>query len=126
MEIITAVGQALQQAGDMFWDVFWPLVLGFGLSAIVQALVSHRTMARLLGDDSPRSLTLATLFGASAVQAETTVIRRDAPDTVVVDRPSTESRTVERRESSDGCSSKTVTKENDLGDRKTVTKESCD
>jgi len=72
------------------------------------------------------ALTLATLFGASAVQAETTVIRRDAPDTVVVDRPSTESRTVERRESGDGCSSKTVTKENDLGDRKTVTKESCD
>jgi uncharacterized membrane protein YraQ (UPF0718 family) len=47
----------------MFWDVLWPLVLGFGLSAIVQVFVSHRTMARLLGDDSPRSLTLATLFG---------------------------------------------------------------
>ncbi|KQP73659.1 MULTISPECIES: hypothetical protein [unclassified Methylobacterium] len=72
------------------------------------------------------ALTLATLFGASAAQAETTVIRRDAPDTVVVDRPASESRTVERRESSDGCSTKTVTKENDLGDRKTVTKESCD
>ncbi|WP_264049212.1 hypothetical protein [Methylobacterium flocculans] len=72
------------------------------------------------------ALTLATLCGASAVQAETTVIRRDAPETVVVDRPSSESRTVERRESSDGCSSKTVTKENELGDRKTVTKESCD
>ena len=71
-------------------------------------------------------LTLATLAGASAAQAETTVIRRDAPDTVVVDRPSSETRTVERRESSDGCSSKTVTKENELGDRKTVTKESCD
>lgn len=72
------------------------------------------------------ALALATLAGASAAQAETTVIRRDAPDTVVVDRPSTETRTVERRESSDGCSSKTVTKENELGDRKTVTKESCD
>jgi hypothetical protein len=72
------------------------------------------------------AFTLATLFGATAVQAETTVIRRDAPDTVVVDRPSTETRTVERRETSDGCSSKTVTKENDVGDRKTVTKETCD
>src|ERR1700716_2966870 len=66
MEIFHALGQALQQAGDMFWEVLWPLVLGFGLSAIVQALVSHRTMARLLGDDSPRSLTLATLFGVAS------------------------------------------------------------
>ncbi len=66
MEIIHAIGQALQQAGDMFWEVLWPLILGFGLSAIVQALVSHKTMARLLGDDSPRSLTLATLFGVAS------------------------------------------------------------
>src|SRR5438105_1108090 len=50
----------------MFWEVLWPLVLGFGLSAIVQALVSHRTLARLLGDASPRSLTLATLFGVAS------------------------------------------------------------
>jgi uncharacterized membrane protein YraQ (UPF0718 family) len=41
-------------------------VLGFGLSAVVQALVSHRTLARLLGDASPRSLTLATLFGVAS------------------------------------------------------------
>ncbi|SFL07533.1 hypothetical protein [Methylorubrum salsuginis] len=71
------------------------------------------------------ALTLAGLTGASA---QTTVIERDAPDRVVVDRPATtSSTTVERREStSTGCSSKTVTKENDVGDRKTVTKESCD
>src|SRR5260221_7990233 len=50
----------------MFWDVPWPLVLGFGLSAIVQAVVSHRTLARLLGDASPRSLSLATLFGVAS------------------------------------------------------------
>jgi uncharacterized membrane protein YraQ (UPF0718 family) len=61
--IVTAVGQALKEAFNMSWEVLWPLVLGFTLSAIVQALASHKTMARLLGDDSPRSLTLATLFG---------------------------------------------------------------
>ena len=65
-QIAQAVGQALAQAFDMFWEVLWPLILGFGLSAIVQALVSHRTLGRLLGDDSPRSLTLATLFGAAS------------------------------------------------------------
>ena len=66
MEIINAVGQALVQAGDMFWEVLWPLVLGFALSAVVQALVSHKTMGRLLGDDSPRSLALAALFGVAS------------------------------------------------------------
>ena len=66
MIVVTAIWQALIAAFDMFWDVLWPLVLGFGLSAIVQALVSHRTLAKLLGDDSPRSLTLATLFGVAS------------------------------------------------------------
>jgi hypothetical protein len=66
VDILTALGQALREAFDMFWDVLWPLVLGFALSAIVQALVSHRTMAKLLGDDSPRSLTLASLFGIAS------------------------------------------------------------
>jgi uncharacterized protein len=66
MDILIAIGQALREAFNMSWEVFWPLVLGFGLSAGVQALVSHKTMARLLGDDSPRSLTLATLFGMAS------------------------------------------------------------
>jgi uncharacterized membrane protein YraQ (UPF0718 family) len=66
VEILSAVGDALSTAFDMFWQVLWPLVLGFGLSAIVQVFVSHRSMARLLGDDSPRSLTRATLFGIAS------------------------------------------------------------
>src|SRR5919206_1038639 len=66
MEILGALGDALRTAFAMFWEVLWPLVLGFGLSAAVQALVSHRSMARLLGDDSPRSLALATLFGIAS------------------------------------------------------------
>ncbi|KQP51751.1 hypothetical protein ASG40_05875 [Methylobacterium sp. Leaf399] len=70
--------------------------------------------------------TLLALAGASAAQAQTTIIERDAPDRVIVDRPASETRTIERRESADGCRSKTVTKENEDGDRKTVTKESCD
>lgn len=69
---------------------------------------------------------LLTVSGVAAAQAQTTIIERDAPDRVVVDRPASDSKTVERRETSDGCSSKTVTKENELGDRKSVTKESCD
>src|SRR2546421_9246926 len=64
--VLFAVGQALKEAFDMFWEVLWPLVLGFGLSAVVQALVSHRTLPGLLGDASPRSLTLARLFGVAS------------------------------------------------------------
>jgi uncharacterized membrane protein YraQ (UPF0718 family) len=64
--IIQAVLNALATAFDMLWEVFWPLALGFILSAIVQTLVSRRAVVRALGSDSPRSLALATLFGAAS------------------------------------------------------------
>ncbi len=70
--------------------------------------------------------TLIVALGTPLAQAQTTVIERDKPDTVVVDRPATESKTVTTHDHGDGCSSKTVSKENEVGDRKTVTKESCD
>src|SRR4030081_3470318 len=50
----------------MLWEVLWPLALGFILSAVVQTLVSRSAVARTLGSDSPRSLGLATLFGAAS------------------------------------------------------------
>src|SRR3989442_12945822 len=50
----------------MLWEVLWPLALGFILSAIVQTLVSRRAVERALGSDSPRSLALATIFGAAS------------------------------------------------------------
>jgi uncharacterized protein len=64
--IIQAVLNALATAFDMLWEVFWPLVLGFILSSIVQTLVSRRAVVRALGSDSPRSLALATVFGAAS------------------------------------------------------------
>ena len=66
MSVISGLSDALVMAFDMFWEVFWPLVLGFALSAVVQAVVSHRSMARLLGDESPRSLGFATIFGMAS------------------------------------------------------------
>src|SRR5919197_4122678 len=64
--LVMKVAEALWMAFGMFWEILWPLVLGFTLSAVVQAVVSHRQMARYLGDDSPRSLTFATLFGIAS------------------------------------------------------------
>jgi len=66
MDIVGAISDALKASFDMFWEVFWPLVLGFALSAAVQAVASHRSMARLVGDDSPRSLSFAALFGVAS------------------------------------------------------------
>jgi uncharacterized protein len=61
--MIGAVLHALRVAFAMLWEILWPLMLGFALSAAVQAFVSKRQMVRLLGDDSLRSVTLASLFG---------------------------------------------------------------
>ena len=58
--------QALSFAFAMFWEILWALVLGFALSAVVQAVVSKREMSRLLPDPSPKSLTKATLLGAAS------------------------------------------------------------
>jgi len=58
--------EALASAFDMLWQVFWPLVLGFLLSAVVQSLVSRRMVAAALGDASPRSLGIACLLGAAS------------------------------------------------------------
>ena len=66
MQIVHGVGQALLLAFSMFWDVLWPLALGFLLSAIIQTLVSTKTVAGLLGRDTPRSVLLASLFGAAS------------------------------------------------------------
>lgn len=66
MFVVRSLTDALIMAGDMFWEVFWPLVLGFALSGVVQAVVSHRSMGRLLGDDSPRALGFASVFGMAS------------------------------------------------------------
>src|SRR5580700_7334613 len=50
----------------MTWQITWALILGFGLSAVVQAVVRKSTVERLLGDDRPRTLVLATGFGAAS------------------------------------------------------------
>src|SRR2546425_10694592 len=50
----------------MTWEILWALVLGFLLTSIVQAVVSKRAIERLLPDDSPRSLAIATGLGAAS------------------------------------------------------------
>ncbi|TMD87400.1 MAG: permease [Chloroflexi bacterium] len=66
MFILNSIGQALQMAFFMFWEVLWPLALGFLISAVVQTVVSKQAIVRTLGRDDLRGATFATLFGAAS------------------------------------------------------------
>ena len=61
-----AIVRALSMAFAMGWEILWPLILGFTLSGIVQAVVSHGEMSRLLPDDRPRSIATALGLGAAS------------------------------------------------------------
>src|SRR5215510_14541861 len=64
--MINAVERALSVAFAMGWEILWPLILGFTLSGMVQAIVSHREMSRLLPDDRPRSIATALALGSAS------------------------------------------------------------
>src|SRR6202049_2962919 len=64
--ITSALFSAVSMAFAMGWEVLWALILGFALSAAVQAVVSHAEMSRLLPDDGPRSIAIATALGAAS------------------------------------------------------------
>jgi len=66
MPLVDAVLRALSFAFGMAWEITWALILGFLLSAVVQAVISKAEMTRLLPDDSPRHLVLATALGAAS------------------------------------------------------------
>jgi uncharacterized membrane protein YraQ (UPF0718 family) len=48
--LLSDLGDALSIAVSMLWEILWALILGFGLSAIVQTVVSKSEMTRLLPD----------------------------------------------------------------------------
>jgi uncharacterized membrane protein YraQ (UPF0718 family) len=66
INLINARGHALWMAFAMFWEILWPLILGFSLSGLVQAVVSKGEMSRLLPNDSPKSLAIACGLGAAS------------------------------------------------------------
>ena len=69
MEIFHSVswlGRSLYESAAMFWEVLWALVLGFGISAVLQVFVSKDRMTREFGRTSFRSVALATAFGGAS------------------------------------------------------------
>jgi uncharacterized protein len=82
---------ALSFSFGMFWEILWALILGFALSGAVQAVVSKREMRRLLPDDSPRTVAVATGLGAAssscsyaAVALARSLFRRGADFTAAI------------------------------------------
>jgi uncharacterized membrane protein YraQ (UPF0718 family) len=64
--VLPAIGHALELTGSMTWEILWALILGFALSAVVQAVVRRSTIVSLMGDDRPRTLAVAAGLGAAS------------------------------------------------------------
>jgi uncharacterized protein len=64
--VVNAVLHALQISVFMFWEVLWPLALGFLLSGIVQTVVSKRAVVSALGRPDFKGFVLACGFGAAS------------------------------------------------------------
>lgn len=57
---------SLHHALVMLWETFWALVLGFGVSAALQVLVSKEQMTRAFGRAGLKEVALATGLGAAS------------------------------------------------------------
>src|SRR5215475_13512631 len=66
VDVLDAITHALRIAGSMTWEILWALILGFALSAVVQAVVRRSTIVRLMGDERPRTLGVAAGLGAAS------------------------------------------------------------
>src|SRR5213593_1982230 len=64
--IVTKIGDGLWNAFLMAWEVWWALVLGFAISAIVQAWVPRQRIERALAGGGLRPVATATGLGAAS------------------------------------------------------------
>jgi len=64
--VLDAFGEALGNAFQMAWEVWWALILGFLLSGIVQAWVTRGQMERVMGGRGLASTLRATGLGAAS------------------------------------------------------------
>jgi hypothetical protein len=66
MGVLRTLGDGLWNAFLMAWQVWWALVLGFAISAIVQAWVPRERVEATLAGDGVRPLARATALGAAS------------------------------------------------------------
>ncbi len=65
-DVISTVGEGFRQSFLMAYQVWWALVLGFAISAIVQAWVSRERIESALSGSGPGPLAKATGLGAAS------------------------------------------------------------
>jgi uncharacterized membrane protein YraQ (UPF0718 family)/YHS domain-containing protein len=65
-DAISAIGDGLWNAFLMAWEVWWALVLGFAISAIVQAWVPRERIEHALSGDGLAPIAKATGLGAAS------------------------------------------------------------
>src|ERR1700758_2917013 len=65
MDVLEVVWHGLRDSLLMAWEVWWALVLGFAISAIVQAWVPRERIERALSGSGPKPVALATGLGAA-------------------------------------------------------------
>ncbi len=63
---VNVIWHGLKDSLLMAWEVWWALVLGFTISAIVQAWVPHERIERLMSGSGARSVGWATGLGAAS------------------------------------------------------------
>src|SRR3954464_15735570 len=65
-DVVSKIGDGLWNAVLMAWAVWWALVLGFAISAIVQAWVPRERIQSSLSGAGARPVGLATVLGAAS------------------------------------------------------------
>jgi hypothetical protein len=63
---LEVIWHGLRDSLLMAWEVWWALVLGFAISAIVQAWVPRERVQSALADAGPKPVALATTLGAAS------------------------------------------------------------
>jgi len=53
-----------QASLGFFWKAGWAFILGYGISAMIQAFVPKKRLTDHMGDGGPKGIALATIFGA--------------------------------------------------------------
>jgi uncharacterized membrane protein YraQ (UPF0718 family)/YHS domain-containing protein len=66
MTVWDVLWHGLRDSFLMAWEVWWALVLGFAISAVVQAWVPRDRIERSLSGSGPRPIALATALGAAS------------------------------------------------------------
>src|SRR6185503_18432452 len=65
-DVISKIGEGLWNSFLMAWEVWWALVLGFAISAIVQAWVPRERIESALSGDGVGPVARATGLGAAS------------------------------------------------------------